>query len=218
MGNEQDLLAKYLENDRKFPSYFGEDYTNMMLELDGAWDAYEAREEVKLKKQHDHISYFVDELVKNEILINNKTFNISLAKELLSFNRFERRVIGQSFFDVLKQYADKSGWHIARRHGKVGDILVSFAIFGKEMKSEAVDTFLKLALQGYSLFEGYKTQRSILIASNNDLTQFKMGYLNDVKPFDKAYEKFLEKDLKKMNWFQNPKMTPFSFKEYPETE
>lgn len=218
MGNEQDLLAKYLENNRAFPSFFSEDYTNMMLELDGAWDSYIGREEVKLKKQHDHISYFVDELVKNEILIKNESSSIMLAKELLSFNRFERRIIGQSFFDMIKQYANKSGWHIGRRHGKIGDTLVSFAIYGKEMKQEAVDAFLELALKGYSLFEGYRTQKSILIAANNDMTQFKMGYIDNIVPFDSSYEKLLKEDLKKINWFQNPKMTPFSFKEYPETK
>lgn len=216
-GREQDLLAKYLEGDRKFGEYFGEDYTNMLLDIDGAWDNYLQREEVVLKKSHDKISYFIDELVEKEVLVNNSEFNVSLARELLSLNRFERRIIGQGFFEVFKQYAGNDGWHMGRRHGKVGEILISFIVYGKSMKDEAVNTFLELALKGYSLFEGFKTAKSVLIAVNSDMSQFKLGYVVDIVPFDAEYEVLLRQDLKKMKWFQNPTMTPYSFQEYPES-
>ena len=55
-GTEYDVLAKYLENDRTFPDYFtNETFNGAYLQLDGAWQDYEAREEVILKREHDRL-------------------------------------------------------------------------------------------------------------------------------------------------------------------
>lgn len=217
-GTEYDLLAKYLENDKKFPDYFSSsEYGHGWFELDGAWDFYLKREEVVLKKKYDRYSYFVDEFVRNEILVDVNDFRLSVAKELLSLTRFERRIIGQGFFGLFEENKNKGGWYMARRHGKVADLLVSFIIYGSDMKPEAVDAFLEVALQGYSLFEGYQTSKSMLIATNNQLTQFKFGYMQDIEAFSKEYEENLRHDLDKLGWFKSPQMTHYSLKEYPDS-
>lgn len=217
-GTEYDLLAKYLENDKKFPDYFSSsEYNHGWFDLDGTWDFYQKREEVVLKRKHDRYSYFVDEFVRNEILINVTDFRLDIAKELLSLTRFERRIIGQGFFGLFEENKHKGGWYMARRHGKVADLLVSFIIYGSDMKPEAVDAFLEVALKGYSLFEGYQTSKSMLIAANNQLTQFKFGYMQDIEPFSKEDEDIIRHDLDKLGWFKNPQMVNYSLKEYPDS-
>ena len=217
-GTEYDLLAKYLENDKKFPDYFSSsEYNGAWFELDGAWDFYQKREEVVLKRKHDRYSYFVDEFVRNEILINVNDFRLGIAKELLSLTRFERRIIGQGFFGLFEDNKHKGGWYMARRHGKVADLLVSFIIYGADMKLEAVDTLLEVAIKGYSLFEGYQTRKSLLIAANNRLTQFRFGYMQDIEAFSKEDEEIIKHDLEKLKWFQNPQIVNYSLKEYPDS-
>jgi hypothetical protein len=217
-GTEYDLLATYLENDKKFPDYFSSsEYNGGWFQLDGGWEHYQKREEVILKKKHDRYSYFVDEFVRNEILIDVNDFRLDIAKELLSLTRFERRIIGQGFFGLFEENKNKGDWYMARRHGKVADLLVSFIIYGKGMTHEVVDTCLELALEGYSLFEGYKTSKSLLIAANNQLTQFKFGYMRDIEAFSKEDEERIRHDLDKLKWFQKPQLVNYSIKEYPDS-
>lgn len=217
-GTEQDLLATYLENDKKFPDYFSSsEYNGGWFQLDGGWEHYQKREEVILKKKHDQYSYFVDEFVRNEILNNVNDFRLNIAKELLSLTRFERRIIGQGFFSLFEENKNKGDWYMARRHGKVADLLVSFIIYGKGMQPKLVDTCLELALEGYSLFEGYKTSKSLLIAANNNLTQFKFGYMSDIEAFGKEDEERIKHDLDKLKWFQKPQLMKYSIKEYPDS-
>lgn len=217
-GTEYDLLAKYLENDKKFPELFSSsEYNGAWFDLDGAWDFYQKREEVILKRKHDRYSYFVDEFVRNEILVDVNDLRLDLAKELLSLTRFERRIIGQGFFGLFEENKHKSGWYMARRHGKVADLLVSFIIYGSDMKPEVIDTMLEVALQGYSSFEGYQTSKSILIAANNRLTEFKFGYMQDIKVLGEEEEMHLRHDLDKLGWFKNPQIKHYSLKEYPDS-
>jgi hypothetical protein len=217
-GTEYDLLVKYLENNKTFPDYFSSsEYGHGWFELDGAWDFYQKREEVVLKRKHDRYSYFVDEFVRREILVDVNDFRLSIAKELLSLTRFERRIVGQAFLGLFEESKDKGGGYVARRHGKVADLLVSFIIYQADMKPEAVDICLEMAMMGYSSFEGYQTKKSLLIAANNDLTQFKFGYMPDVEALGEAEEAMLRQDLDKLEWFQNPQMVNYSLKEYPDS-
>ena len=216
-GTEYDVLAKYLENEKQFPDYFtDETYTNALLQLDGAWQDYEAREEVIRKRKHDVVSYFVDDFVKNELLDKPNELRLNAAKDLLSLSRLERRVVGQSFFETFEQYKGKSGWFFGRKHGKVYGVLMSFVIYGTGMKPEMVDTGLMLALQGYSLFEKYQTKKSILISANSNLSQFKFGFMKDIQPPGLEEEKDLIHDLDKLGRFKNLKTTHYTTKEYPE--
>lgn len=66
---EIDLLAEFLVNARKFPfEYNSTVITKINLELKGAWQNYIISETVKHKKDADTTSYFIDHLVKTDIL------------------------------------------------------------------------------------------------------------------------------------------------------
>lgn len=96
--SEKDLLAYYLMNNRCFPQEcYNGDFDEWSKSCVGKWNTYMASRSVILKKLADEKSYFIDELIKNDVLPleNGESF----AKELMTLDRFERRNIAS---DLLK--------------------------------------------------------------------------------------------------------------------
>ena len=216
-GNELDLVGDYLFNERKFnKNFYSTEYNMASFELDGKWERYLNRKEVQRKKQDDKVSYFVDEFVKREVLYKADAFNIELAIELLSLNRFERRVLSKHFFDFCEKYKTKEGYFIARRYGQLKDIVIGFFLYGVKMEHEHVMTAMELAMEGYCVWENYKTRKIIMIGLSNELHGFRFGYMKDIEPFSKEIEEEIVYNLKVFNWFQNIENVVFNIKEYPD--
>ena len=216
-GNEMDILADYLTFNRKFNEHFySKEFNGAFFKLDENWNNYLERKEVKKKKEEDKASYFIDEFVKHEVLYKNDNFNISLAQELLSLNRFERRIVGKSFLEFADRYNNISGYYIARRYGKIDNLVIAFLMHGHQMKNDHVIVSMQLAIDGYCFWGKYKSKKIILIAASNDLKKIKYGYTKDIKPFTKQREKEIIEDLKLFNWFQNIENIHFNYKEYPD--
>lgn len=115
-GNELDLLADYYFNDKKFKREIYMTHYNIgSFELEGNWDRYLSLVEVQRKKKEDRASYFIDEFVKREVLYKNDKYNLEIATELLSFSRFERRILGKHFLEFCEKYKEKSGYFTARK-------------------------------------------------------------------------------------------------------
>lgn len=218
-GTESDLLASYLKNGRQFPSHiFSEEYTDMLLQLDGGWNEFNEREEVKNKKQADSVSYFIDEFVKREILPIASPDNIECAKELLSFSRFDRRVISKNLFDFVKTYNDKRGFFIARRFGEIDGIGIITVFYTVDMTEEQVNTLLPIVIDTYNVHIKYKHSKIILIATTTDFKQFKTCVEKNIVPFDKETEELVIRNMKALKWFENTTEIPFSEKEYPDVK
>jgi hypothetical protein len=216
-GNEMDILADYYFNNKKFNKHFySNEYNGAAFELDGNWKDYLNRKEVQKKKHDDKASYFIDEFVKREVLYRNNTQNIELATELLSFSRFERRIIGKQFFEFVERYKKENGYFVARRYGVINDFVIAFLIHGHTMEDEMVTKSMEIAIEGYAYWENYKTKRIAIIAVSNELKHFKFGYLKDIEPFPREHEERLDHELKLLKWFQNIENIHFSIKEYPE--
>lgn len=216
-GGELDLLADYYFNEKEFNKHFySSEYTHMSYELNGKWQDYLSKKEVQRKKQHDKVSYFIDEFVKREVLYKTEPNNLEVATELLSLSRFERRLLGQQFFEFAERYKNENGLFIARRYGKVNDLTIGYLLHGSNIEDEKVLTFMDLAMSGYCYWDKYQTKKMILIAVSNQLIRFKFGYMKDVTPFPKDYESDLVHDLKLLNWFMNLEEIRFTIKEYPE--
>ena len=101
-GTELDLLADYLTHDKNFNKHILSDvYNGANFQLDNNWNEYIQRAEVIRKKEEDEKSYFFDKLIRKEILYYDDEQRIKMATELLSLNRFERRIAGSNFHNFI---------------------------------------------------------------------------------------------------------------------
>lgn len=215
-GTEHDLLGYYLKNERSFPPDIeSEKFNGMFIQLDGNWEDFKSNEQVLLKKNLDKDSYFLDELVKREVLTKNNPNSEELAIEILSFNRFNRRIISSHFLEFFDKYKDTSGLHFARRYADFDGIGIVFAFYTQEMTEEMITTFLSLAMDSFCIHSKYKSKKMILIATTTKFRQFRIGLMKDIKPFPKDEETQILEDVKTLGWFTNHTETNFTDHEYP---
>lgn len=214
-GSEKDLLAHYFSFNRDFSTTIkSTEYTGMWLHLEGEWDEYLTRKEVLAKKEEDKISYFIDDLVKKEIIILENGDQI--AKILLSFNRFERRLIAKTFYNFYEKYGSSASRknYMAKRYMEIKDWGIVFFIYSVTITDKITEYTMELAIDGFSHWKKYKIKKMFCLAVRNKMTQFKFMY-KEITPFSKEKLQQLELDCKNLNWFQNIKTIPFSEKEYP---
>lgn len=216
-GTEHDILAHYLKNDRTFPIFIkSKEYNGTFVQLDGIWDEFNQSKQVANKRNLDKNSYFLDELVKNEVLTNYNENSIELATAIMSFNRFDRRVISNNFLQFFDSYKDTKGNFLARRYSDFDGIGIVFAFYPHEMSQELVNTLLEIALDSFSVFSNYKSKSMILIATTNEFRQFKMGLEKNIVPFTREKELQVKKDVELLGWFKNHQEIKVTEKEYPD--
>jgi hypothetical protein len=109
-GGEKELLATYLLRDRSFGFLMN---ANMVYIADDAWETLQQKLEYKRKKEADKISYGWDSIIEMIHTSGSRQYE-TLARELASFNRFERRLLSQQFYDAHLA-AHNSGLPIYRR-------------------------------------------------------------------------------------------------------
>lgn len=218
-GTEHDLLAHYLKNERQFPEDLHSDkYNGMFIQLDGNWEEFISRKQVLKKKELDRNSYFIDELVKREVLSNQNPNSIELAKELLSFDRFNRRMIANNFLQFYDEYKENRGFNFARRYGDINGKGVAFAFYSPDMEERIVNVLLEITLDSFCVFTNYKSSSIVMIATTKDFKQFKIGLMKDIKPFPKEREMQIREEVKKLGWFTNHQEIRVTDYEYPKEE
>jgi len=216
-GTEYDLLASFIMNERKFPDHLtSKEYDSTYIQIDGKWDDFLARKQVKFKKSLDEKSYFIDQLVEKEILIHKDKRSLLLAEELMSFSRFERRSITESFFDFYSENEEKKGEWFARRYGDFNSIGIVFCYYTEETPNDMVNTLMSIALESFIMYSNYKHEKMIIIATTFKMKQFKMGIQPNVEKFPKEYENQIKKDVKTLGWFTNYQAYKVTAHEYPE--
>ncbi len=218
-GTEHDILAHYLKNERTFPDYIkSKEYNGMFVQLDGNWADFNQRKQVKEKRDLDKNSYFLDELVKREVLTNHNENSIELATAIMSFDRFNRRLISNNFLQFFDTYKEATGDFLARRYADFDGIGIVFAFYPQEMPKEMVNTLLDIALDSFCVYSNYKSKSMILIATTNEFKQFKMGLIKDIAPFSEEHEQQIKKDVELLGWFKNHQEFKVTEKEYPDGE
>ncbi len=218
-GTEHDILAHYLKNKRTFPDYIqSKEYNGMFVQLDGNWNDFNQRDQVKGKRELDKNSYFLDELVKREILTNFNENSVELATSIMSFNRFNRRLISNNFLQFFDTYKDAKGNFLARRYSDFDGVGILFAFYPQEMPEEMVNTLLGIALDSFCVYNNYKSKSIILIATTNEFKQFKMGLMKDIVPFSEEKELQIKKEVELLGWFTKHKEFKATEKEYPDEE
>ena len=217
-GTESDLLAHFIQNDREFSEHITSNkYDGMLFQIDGKWDEFIKKQKVQKKLKDDRISYFIDEFVKREVLPNPDEQSIKFAKEILSFNRFDRRVISKNLFSFIEEYNHTRGLYLARRYGEIDDVAIIFVFYTKDMSQEQVNFILPIVIDTYAVYTNYKHKKIILIAATNDCKQFKFGY-DEIEPFSAEDEKLTRENIKALKWFENINEFRFNEFEYPENE
>ena len=216
-GTESDLLASYIKRERQFPKeMISDEFNGMFFQIDGTWDEFSKNEQLLRKKEADNISYFIDEYVKREVMPNQNEENIEFAKEILSFNRFERRIFSKHLFDFVKQYNHLRGLHTARRFGEIDGIATIFVFYTIDMPQDFVNNMISLVFETYCVYTNYKYDKIILVGVTNDCKQFKFGLHTNIKPFDSETEKEIRKDIENLKWYTNTTELKFTEIEYPD--
>ncbi|MFC4510191.1 hypothetical protein ACFO28_07735 [Flavobacterium buctense] len=199
-GSEKDLLATFFKNTRNFPEVLNGDSNGYYLIIDGAWENYISIEKVVRKNEADKISYFIDNFVKHELLININPMRESLAKALLSFDRLTRRTISKSYVDFHGLYKNETGLFFGRRFGDFNGVGVLFTFYTNNMSFEMINHLNNLAIESSNLYTDYKSKSMILISSNNQ-HRFLFSYIDKLEKYTESLENEIRKDVETLGWF-----------------
>jgi ribosomal protein L30 len=212
--SEKDLLAFYLMNAREFPK---ECYNNSFEEWSkiciGKWEQYLSSSSVFLKKLADKKSYFIDELVKNDVLplVDGEL----LAKELMTLSRFERRNIAANLFEIVKKYQCENDY-FARRHTINDNNTMFLFVYYPPNKTEAEkDELLKITQEIYAY--KFHPNKIILLAATNQLKQWKFSLFEtqNTDPTNEQQE-YYDKLIEYFGWFKSIDEYHKENKEYPD--
>ena len=112
-GNEEDLLAFYLKNGRTFPG----EHDVVMLD-NGLWNAFSEHEAVRARNEANRASRAFDEII-TRIMKDAESgtlepgSDLTKTEELLRVMagecRFNRRVLGSGFMDLMRRAAAREG-------------------------------------------------------------------------------------------------------------
>lgn len=216
IGKEKDLLAWFVTNKREFPKeWFEHDAKQMMLDIDGRWDFYNTNDQTLLKRKADKISYFVDEMVKNDIASLPECKII--GDYLMSLNRTERRLFAHTFFEHCHAHKNKSSNFLSRRlmHNAFHDASCLMLFYNSTLKEEELDEFLKLTAEIYLYKKFSPHNKLIIIGTSKEIFPFKYGYLERIDPYSVEEIDYYETVIKKFGWFTDLKYTNIGTKEYP---
>jgi len=202
IGTEKDLLAYFFTNVRSFPNVITDnsekDY--MVINIEDAWKIFKNSPNAIKKEFADFSSYFVDELVMNEILNRKEPLMEEIAKELLSLNRLQRRAVGISFdefFNDIRNYPE--GMH-RRRFMEHGNLALVFFNFFPKWGTEALSKMFDLIFETFAFYYQYKHQTFILIGVSSD-PYFTFQMHKNYGQFDVEDEEIIKANIKELGWF-----------------
>ncbi|MBG43233.1 MAG: hypothetical protein CL530_04625 [Aequorivita sp.] len=206
---EKDLLGHFLMNQRTFDENIKKDFEKATLELVGKWNEYINNRSVILKKLADENSYFIDKIVENDVLpIEN---GVLLAKELMSLSRFERRIMANKLFYIVKKYENQKNT-LARLFLKYNHIGFLFVYYPEKKPEKEVDFIMNKAPELYA--HKHNTKKIVVLGATDGLKQWKFGlYL--ASDLNETQKKQLDQIADKAGWFKREIKTKENIKEYP---
>lgn len=110
LGGEENLLARYLENDRTFPANW-----DSVLVDDGLWASLAQRPEYQRKKEEDKHSYLWDRLIeyicdyfyRGQLEVGNSLSDVDQVLRIMAREkRFSRRVLSKSYAEFIRSVKD----------------------------------------------------------------------------------------------------------------
>ena len=217
-GREEDLLALYLHDGRKFP-----DRSPEVLAIgDDLWDAFAKRPEVIAKKKADEISYIWDRLVDTfakDILNDNlepgaSPSNAERALRLMAQeNRFSRRVLG----DAFQEFVDESVTHpLARMMLAPSGIVYVFLAWPRDARRDV----RQMELQNRCFVARGLHPESTTAVGIATEQYSKEGLSLDIAvhhqpEWGDEHQNMLKKMQEDLGYFASPRRTEQSVDEYP---
>ncbi|RDI14425.1 hypothetical protein [Flavobacterium sp. AG291] len=216
--SESDLLAIYLRNVRKFPTEFYNASTEKIsLNLKGEWQKYNSDERVKLKRDEDKYSYFIDNLVQTDVLpLPNGEM---LAKELMALRRTERRFISKALLTLIAKYQKDLETEFARRYLEYNGFGYLMIYYSKTVTNQKdLDLLIfEIAPALYAYMRNCQEKQIIVLAGNDYLKQWKFGFFVAPElPYPPEAIRHLENLKASLGWFTNMKGFIYKENEYPE--
>lgn len=213
---EKDLLAEFLMNKRKFNvDYKSEHIKEIALNLSGSWNNYEKSAQLGRKKEANKISYFIDHIVKTDVL--SLPDGETLARELMNSGRTERRLLAKTLIDLVKKYENDPDT-LARRYTAYNGIGHLLIYYPPNVPEKEVDSMIQLAMVLYAYKTGYKEKEIVCIAATNGLKQYKFGIFQAFPPIPDATAKIYDRIILDIGWFRSMEPLYYMEKEYPDAE
>jgi len=211
---EKDMLAEFVTNVRSFPIDYSPDGIKVIeLNLGGAWNKYIGSKALARKKEADKASYFIDDLVKNDVL--KVPDGEKLAKELMNLSRFERRMLSKSFLSLIAKYENTGEEILARRYVSYNGIGHLLIYYPPNIPEKDVDQIVQVAMPIYAYKGGYKETEIILIAATDNMKQWKFGFYTAAGTTEEG-KRYLDELIKNFGWFQNEQAFYYHENEYPD--
>lgn len=214
--SEKDLLAVFLTNGREFPiDYTPSNFKEITLSAKGAWEAYDKSKPTLRKRHANKASYFIDNLVQNDIL--KLPDGETLARELMNLSRTERRMMTNTLFDLVNKYQNQDGI-LARSYSEyngIGHLIIYYSPGEDESK---IDSILQNALAIYAHKTNYREKKIILLAASKNLKNRKFGMFIGNPDAPEEAKKEIEDLIDRFGWFKNMIAIYHIEKEYPDEQ
>lgn len=214
-GTEIDLLAFYLKNQRKFPEIDEEKVDTVMLELDGDWVEYIQSNEYYLKKEADKTSYFVDDLVRDYILLlpDGEKF----ANEILSLDRLQRRFFSDKYKEFWDQIDFNQQNYNCKKKLSINETTYIFFYVSSDIPDNCTEYLMNVLSNSFNIYNEYENKKTIVMTSSKNRHFFKLS-LEETQNYPNDYEKQTMDKAKALNWFTNLKFSNETIKEYPDNK
>ena len=217
---EEDMLAFFLKNNRKFPETF-----DLMIIGEGSWSEFYKRKDYFARKEAEKISYLWDHIIEffnqdavsGMLILNDKDTDYEKALRILSKeNRFSRRMLSDSFFGLLKNVESKSRVTLSPS----GILYVFFVMESIENDLESrkhrnTELFARCFVARYK----FPDSKIVIGLATEPLDKKKRSY--DLVYFEKSVWTDTDtlkatKIIEEMGVFKNMKVQHEDIKEYPD--
>lgn len=217
IGTEKDLLAYFFTNTRSFPKIISDNIekNHIVIDIESAWETFKSSPNAIKKEFADSSSYFVDELVMNEILNQEEPLMEEVAKELLSLNRLQRRAVGISFEEFFDDIRNANEGMIKRRFTEHGNLALVFFNFFPQWGEDSLLRMFDLIFETFAFHYQYRHQTFILIGVSSD-PYFIIQMHKNYGKFDAEDEEIIKANIKEFGWFTEYNEQIRNVDEFPE--
>jgi hypothetical protein len=202
-GSEKDLIAYYINNAFSFP----EELKNnsrlfLFIKADGMWDRF-VKSKLNLdKKEYERISYFLDRIVKDRLILQPDGDKIS--KAFYELDRLQRTRFIDHFFRFHQEQREKNPQPIFHKSNISFDdrhfIFIYFNSEKSEINDDLLSGFIEKCLHHRNYLMNYSCNEVIAIAFSQDFNSCAFGYINKETLLSEKEKNEMEEVFKSLGW------------------
>lgn len=203
-GGEKGFLGLFLTNREGLKNYVHKNIRKyLMLDIEDYWSKFQDEIRFKEDKEIHKANYVIDDLVHS--IMGSKEGRV-IGEELMTLNRFERKLVGLSFLGFCSYVTEKNLEYMIRQHMVFGGLAVTFLYCPDIFSDKIIEELMGTAAEGYSLNINFEFTNSIVfgIVKNKPI---KFTHVNVDKELNVDE---LKKILDYLNWFKNDKKVPLN--------